>query len=157
TGYTTVSPVAMIFGAARPLVDAVQEMTYVAEPVRDGFLDQWGDARSLDPYLLVRHALTLFPRRRMGDTPRLFADESRLSLTEVSICAGDGSSWAPELRVRQMLLDLALDSRALGLARTRARYYFPVGRPAWASSLLGVAPWAPEEGAKAVRRVRAML
>ena len=29
TGYTTVSPVAMIFGAARPLVDAVEEMTYL--------------------------------------------------------------------------------------------------------------------------------
>lgn len=157
TGYTTVSPVAMIFGAARPLVDAVQEMTYVAEPVREGFLDQWGDARSLDPYLLVRHAMTLYPRRRIGDAPRLFDDESRLSRTEVFICAGDGSSWAPELRVRQMLLDLALDSRALGLARVRARYFFPAGRPAWASSLLAAAPWAPAEGAKAVRRIRASL
>jgi hypothetical protein len=160
TGYTTVSPVAMIFGAARPLVDAIQEMTYLPEAVRTGFLEQWGDVRTVDPYLFVRHVLTLpAPRRRYaGAFSRLFDDDAlRLTSDESTICAAEEASWAPELRVRQMLLDLALDSRALGIARMRARYYPPAGRPAWVNGILGIAPWAPSQGVEAVRRIRATV
>jgi hypothetical protein len=160
TGYTTVSPVAMILGAARPLVDAIEEMTYLPEAVREGFLEQWSDVRTVDPFLFVRHVLTLpAPRRRYGATmSRLFGDDA-LGITSggTTLCAAHGASWAPELRVRQMLLDLALDSRALGIARTRARYYPQNARPAWVNSVLGTAPWAAAEGEDAVRRIRALV
>lgn len=160
TGYTTVAPVAMIFGAARPLVDAIQEMTYLPAAVREGFLEQWGDPRTVEPYLLVRHALTLSPPRRRGmsGSSRLLDDNAlRFAAREAALCATDAASWAPELRTRQMLLDLALDARALGIARLRARYYPEPGRPAWANSVLGFAPWSPRQGEDAVRRIRASL
>lgn len=159
TGYTTVSPVAMIFGAARPLVDAVEEMTYLPTDVRDGFLDQWADARSVDPYLLVRHALTLVPQRRRLTAPTgFFADES-LDMTkeDVAICAADGAQLPPELRAREALLDLALDARALGIARMRARWFPMSRRPAWASSVLEEAPWSAAPGEQVVQRIRAAL
>ena len=159
TGNTTVSPVAMIFGAARPLLDAIQEMTYVPESIRQDFLEQWGDARTVEPYLLVRHALTVsVPRRRYGRAARLL-DDGALGLTasEAVLCENTESSWAPELKVRQMLLDLALDSRALGIARLRAMYYPDDSRPAWAKSVLGLSPWAPKVGDDAVNRIRDLL
>jgi len=159
TGNTTVSPVAMIFGAARPLLDAIQEMTYVPESVRQDFLQQWGDPRTVEPYLLVRHALTVsVPRRRYGRAARLLDDGAlRLTASEAALCENAESSWAPELKVRQMLLDLALDSRALGIARLRAMYYPDDSRPAWAKSVLGRSPWAPKIGDDAVRRIRDLL
>jgi hypothetical protein len=159
TGYTTVSPVAMIFGAARPLVDAVEEMTYLPASVRDGFLDQWADARSVDPYLLVRHALTLSPGRRRVMSTSGFFDDDPLSLTseDVGLCAAGDAQLAPELRAREALLDLALDARALGIARMRARWIPPAQRPGWANSVLEQAPWSPAPGEQAIRRVRAAL
>jgi len=158
TGYTTVAPVGMILGAARPLVDAVEEMTYLPESIREEFLDQWGDARSVDPYLLVKHVLTMpLPRRRIALSPSRFEDDP-LSLTarSTSLCA-DAGALAPELRERQVLLDLALDARALGIARMRARWFSADSRPAWASSVLDVAPWSAQPGDLAVRRIRAFL
>jgi hypothetical protein len=158
TGYTTVSPVAMIFGAARPLVDAVEEMTYLPESVREGFLSQWADARAVDPYILVRHVLSMpLQRRRIVLSPSPF-DDDPLSLTSGRpvICAVHGD-LPPELTARQRLLDLALDARALGMARMRARWFTPDGRPAWASSVLGVAPWSAAPGELAVHRIRAFL
>jgi hypothetical protein len=159
TGYTTVSPVAMIFGAARPLVDAVQEMTYLAEPVREGFLERWGDARAIDPYLIVRRVLEApLARRRLSGPQRLFLDaEPKLSTGQAHLCSASGPPWAPELRLRQELLDLTLDVRARGVARMRARYYPDATRPGWARSILGNAPWAPDEGEAMVRRIRASL
>src|SRR5437868_2074251 len=141
-----------------PLAAAVQEMTYLPESVRDGFLAQWADARSVDPYLLVRHVLSMpLSRRRIALTPSLF-DDDPISLTnpEAAICA-DHAGLAPELRARQSLLDLALDARALGLARIRAGWFSLETRPAWASSILGAAPWSPVTGQLAVRRIRAAL
>jgi len=159
TGYTTVSPVSMIFGAARPLVDAVEEMTYLPEPVREDFLARWADARAVDPYLLVRHVLSMPLQRRrvMLGGPSPF-DDDPLSLTtkSTSTCV-ERDDLPAELRARQDLLDLALDSRALGLARMRARWFSPDSRPAWANSVLGTAPFSPVPGELAVRRVRAFL
>jgi hypothetical protein len=158
TGYTTVSPVAMIFGAARPLVDAVEEMTYLPETVREGFLAQWADGRAVDPYILVRHVLSLpLQRRRIVLSPSPF-DDDPLSLTSGGsvACAAHGDLPA-DLKARQRLLDLALDARALGMARMRARWFTTSGRPAWASSVLEVAPWSPASGDLAVDRIRAFL
>jgi len=158
TGYTTVSPVAMIFGAARPLVDAVEEMTYLPESVREGFLEQWADARSVDPYLLVRHVLSLpFQRRRILLSPSPF-DDDPLSLTSATsaTCAERGDATSDQ-RARQTLLDLSLDARALGMARMRARWFSADARPAWASSILGIAPFSPAAGQQVVRRIRAVL
>lgn len=158
TGYTTVSPVSMIFGAARPLVDAVEEMTYLPESVREGFLGQWADARSVDPYLLVRHLLSMpLQRRRIVLSPSPFDDDA-LGLTSggALTCTARGSS-DPELHGRQALIDLALDVRALGMARMRARWFAPENRPPWASSVLRVAPWSPVTGALAVQRIRGFL
>jgi hypothetical protein len=158
TGYTTVSPVSMIFGAARPLVDAVEEMTSLSEPVRDGFLAQWSDPRAVDPYLLVRHVLSLpLQRRRIVLSPSPL-DDDPLSLTSkgVATCADQGD-LPPELRARQALIDLALDARALGMARMRAHWFDRDSRPAWAASVLRVAPWSPVAGESAVRRIRSFL
>jgi hypothetical protein len=158
TGYTTVSPVAMIFGAARPLVAAVEEMTYLPEAVREGFLAQWADARAVDPYILVRHVLSVpLQRRRIVLSPSPL-DDDPLSLTSGRPvpCAAHGD-LPPELKARQRLLDLALDARALGMSRMRARWFAAEGRPAWASSVLGVAPWSPAPGELAVHRLRAFL
>ena len=158
TGYTTVSPVAMIFGAARPLVDAVEEMTYLPESVREGFLAQWADVRSVDPYLLTRHVLSLqFQRRRIVLSPSAF-DDDPLSLTSsTSATCGEHGDISGEQRARQALLDLSLDARALGMARMRAHWFPPEARPAWANSILGVAPWSPAAGQEAVRRIRSVL
>src|SRR6185312_6265297 len=68
-----------------------------------------------------------------------------------------GAQLAPELRAREQLLDLALDARALGIARMRARWYPESQRPAWAHSVLEEAPWSATPGAEAVRRIRAAL
>src|SRR3954468_812260 len=158
TGYTTVSPVSMIFGAARPLVDAIEEMTYLSEPVRDGFLAQWSDPRAVDPYLLVRHVLSLpLQRRRIVVSPSPL-DDDPLSLTSngVATCAEHGD-LPPELRARQGLIDLALDARALGMARMRAHWFDRDSRPGWANSVLGAAPWSTVPGDLAVRRIRAFL
>jgi hypothetical protein len=148
----------MILGAARPLVDAVEEMTYLPESIREEFLDQWGDARSVDPYLLVKHVLTMpLPRRRIALNPSQFDDDPlRLTAQSTSLCA-DAGSLAPELRARQSLLDLALDARALGIARMRARWFNADSRPAWANSVLEAAPWSAQPGELAVHRIRAFL
>lgn len=158
TGYTTVSPVSMIFGAARPLVDAVEEMTYLPEPVREDFLARWADARAVDPYLLVRHVLSMpLQRRRVVLGPSPFDDDPLSLATKSTSTCVERDDLAPELQARQELLDLALDSRALGLARMRARWFASDSRPAWASSVLGAAPWSPVPGDLAVRRIRAFL
>jgi hypothetical protein len=158
TGYTTVAPVGMILGAARPLVDAVEEMTYLPESIRESFLSQWADARSVDPYLLVKHVLTMpLPRRRISLAPSRF-DDDPLSLTSKSTAlCGDRSALTSEVRARQELLDRALDARAFGIARMRARWFAVDSRPAWASSLLQAAPWSTVPGELAVRRIRALL
>ena len=158
TGYTTVSPVSMIFGAARPLVDAVEEMTYLPEGVREDFLGRWADARAVDPYLLVRHVLSMpLQRRRIVLGPSPFDDDPLSLTTKSTATCVERDDLSPELRARQQMLDLALDSRGLGLARMRARWFSVDGRPAWASSVLGAAPWSPAPGDLAVRRVRAFL
>src|SRR5689334_25114145 len=108
-------------------------MTYLPEPVRDDFLARWADARAVDPYLLVRHVLSMpLQRRRIVLGPSPF-DDDPLSLTtkSTSTCVGR-DALAPELRARQDLLDLALDSRALGIARMRARWFATDNRPIWA-------------------------
>ncbi|HKO15549.1 MAG TPA: hypothetical protein VJU87_04880 [Gemmatimonadaceae bacterium] len=158
TGYTTVSPVAMIAGAARPLVDAVQEMTYLPERVRDEFLAQWADPASIDPYLIVRHVLGApFARVRVSHGSGFFPDpEMLLAAGDASLCSVESPS-SPQLRMRQMLLDMALDARARGIARARARYYGEAWRPAWARSVLQSPPWSAEPGEQMVRRIRAVL
>ena len=187
TGYTTVSPVAMIFGAARPgtcdcsvLKDRGgcgrvagwqrrlknDERALMEDPERPvckgkkNGLDvvRFTDARSVDPFLLVRHILSVpLARRRITLNPSLF-DDDPLSLTSKgpAMCADHGAQ-PPELRARQLLLDMALDARALGIVRMRARWFAADGRPGWANSILGVAPWSPAVGELLVWRVRANL
>jgi hypothetical protein len=157
-GYTNVSPVAMLFGAARPLVDAVEEMTYLPESVREGFLSQWADARTVDPYLLVRHVLSLpMQRRRIVLNPSPFDDDPLGLTSRTSATCVERGDLDVDLRARQAILDLALDARALGMARMRAHWYPSDIRPAWARSVLGVAPWSPVPGQQVVRRIRALL
>jgi hypothetical protein len=88
-----------------------------------------------------------------------FFDDDPLSLTseDVSLCAAGDAQLAPELRAREALLDLALDARALGIARMRARWIPAAQRPGWANSVLEQAPWSPAPGEQAIRRVRAAL
>jgi hypothetical protein len=52
---------------------------------------------------------------------------------------------------------MAIDARARGVAARRARYRPPAARPDWANSVLGVAPWSPDEGERLVDRLRAAI
>jgi hypothetical protein len=161
TGYTTVSPATMLSGAARPLVNAVQEMTYLSEPVRERFLAEWADARTIDPFLLVRHVLRVpLARARLAPMQRFFGDDDALFATgEAALCSpvSRGDSDVPELRWRQAMLDLALDARARGIARLRARYFADESRPSWARSVIGIPPSSPQEGERVIRRIRNAL
>jgi hypothetical protein len=96
-------------------------------------------------------------RRRITLNPGPF-DDDPLSLTSAgsSTCV-DGGDLGPDLRARQALLGLALDARALGMARMRAHWYSTDSRPAWASSVLRAAPWSPSAGDLAVRRIHSFL
>jgi len=61
------------------------------------------------------------------------------------------------MAARRRVVELALDARALGVVRRWATWYMPAARPAWANSVLGLAPYSPELGVSVARRVRSAL
>ena len=52
---------------------------------------------------------------------------------------------------------LAIDARARGVAMRRARYRSPAARPSWASSVLGLPPFAADEGERVVDGLRSAI
>ena len=160
TGYTPASARDLASGAGIALMDALAQMTYVGDDEREKFLAEWADPLALDPFLLARRVLaTRLPRRTSSAS--LFApDEIPFAhdLGTVTSCAAERDrSWSPEVRARKQLFDLALDARANGIVRRWASWYAESSRPAWAQSVMHVAPVSSELGDRVVRRVRNAL
>jgi hypothetical protein len=152
-GYAAGAPTAFGTAGVHSLTSAIEAMTYVPDSVRTAFESQWSDLRVIDPVLLVRRTLETPVWTRPAFASRAPA-AVQLPALHPELCAGDDS---PAARVRESLLITAIDARAQGSAARRARYRYPANRPDWASSLLGAAPWAPDEGARVVDALRAAI
>lgn len=158
TGYTPASPRELLGGPGVALVDALAQMTFVPDDARGAFLDTWSDQGVIDPFLLARTvAEARLPRRAVARSVA-FRDDAALAVvgSEPPSCESVRGE-APEMTARRRVLELALDARALGVVRRWAGWYMPAARPAWANSVLGVAPYSPELGASVTRRVRSAL
>lgn len=157
TGYAAGSPTAVGAVGTRALTSALEQMTYLPDSIRDGFIEQWADPTWTDPVLLVRRVLeTPVSWRGVWRQPAL------LRLVSLDAHASDElaciiGSASPEARARVRLLKLAIDARARGAAFRRARARPVSERPAWAHSLLGTPLWSPAEGERVVGVLRANL
>jgi hypothetical protein len=157
TGYAAGSPTAVGAVGTRALTSALEQMTYLPDSIRDGFIEQWADPTSTDPVLLVRRVLeTPVSWRGVWRQPSLLSPVSLESGTSDELACIIGSD-SPEARARVRLLKLAIDSRARGAATRRARARPEAERPAWAHSLLGAPPWTPAEGDRVIGVLRANL
>lgn len=158
TGYAGASPDDITPRAARALMTAAQEMTYVPEPLRERFLAEWSDPAAMDPYLLAERVLDLHPTHARGGPGWSGRDAWMPQLSSAPlVCVTVPSRSDESVRARAELMDLALGARARGIARMRAGWYPESRRPAWARAVLGEAPWSAEEGERVVRRIRAGL
>ena len=152
-GYAAGLPTAVGAAGAQSLISAMDAMTYVPDSIRAAFRSQWSDSRIVDPSLLVRRAL---------ETPVSWRGVWRAQgplgwpaqPAEPQLCSGDASAAS---RARERLLMMAIDARARGTVERRARYRPAATRPDWANSVLGVAPWAADDGNRVVGRLRAAI
>jgi hypothetical protein len=137
--------------SAQALASVLEEMTLVGAPLREWLLAQWGPARARRPYALAWQIVaTPVPRRGEPATPgSILPSEAGPVCTPV---ARDRPA-----RARAALAALAADARARGVLRGRAQRYQDGSRPPWAESVLGHAPWSPEPGEDAVRRLSAAM
>lgn len=165
TGYATVSAREVDGRGAESLMRLLGDVAFVAAPVRNWFLEQWGPTRTLRSYALVRELLTTpAPAYFAGGSPLLLAlphmqsvlQEPASRASAAAACA-DGRGVASAERPQVALARLAADARARGLIRAEARKFSSAARPIWALSALGVAPWAPEIADQATRHVRDAL
>lgn len=170
TGYATVSAREVGGRGAESLMRLLGDIAFVAAPVKESFLEEWGPTRPLRSFALTREltapsAVSGSPREllaALGDLEHaparpvtVPAPLRRVQLTEASACAGGVLSAAD--RPQLALASLAADSRAKGIIRSVANR-LPAGeRPAWAKSALGLAPWSPELAEDASARVRDAL
>jgi hypothetical protein len=152
-GHVAVLPRDVGGWSAQALADVLEEMTLVGAPLREWLLAQWGPARVRRPYALAREVIATPARRRSGPAARV--GSGRVELPTRSLCAA--ATHDEPARARIALAQLAAESRARGMLRARAELYPENARPAWAESLLGAAPWSPEPGQDAVRRVAAVI
>ena len=165
TGYATVSASEADGRGAESLMRLLADVAFVSAPVRGWFLEQWGPTRTLRSYALVRELLaTPAPQRVTRDVPLLLAYPELESVTSAvgagqatraACLAGPGIVSAERPQVA--LVRLAADARARGLVRAAAAHTPAASRPAWAQSVLGVAPWAPGIADLATRHVRDAL
>jgi hypothetical protein len=168
-GYLTAVQDALIHGpvAGRPtavgshgvasLITALSEVAGVPDSVTRPLEAQWGggDASSLDLSLYLERVLEIplsairaaeltgvTDRRGAGFPVPMFA------------CRSDGRGVGRRVAARDRLLELAVESRAMGTATRHARWYSFDRRPAWARSLLREAPWSGAEGERLVGQLR---
>lgn len=165
TGYATVSASEADGRGAESLMRLLGDVSFVAAPVRNWFLEQWGPTRTLRSYALVRELIATPAPPDVGTDVPLFSlpevradaapPESRAAVraTAESYCE-EGRGVASVERPQVALAWLAADARARGLVRTAARELPVDARPAWALSALGVAPWSPAIAEQATRHVR---
>jgi hypothetical protein len=152
-GYAAGQPVAIGISGATSLTATIDQMTYLPDSVRDPFESQWSNAAVVDPVLLVRRVLETPVSWRAVWQSRTGAG-SLLPPVQSSVCVGDDS---PESRARERLLMLAVDARARGVASRRARFRPASMRADWANSVLGTAPWSPDEGERLIDGLRSMI
>jgi hypothetical protein len=138
---------------ATSLTATLDQMTYLPDSVRDPFESQWSDVNVVDPVLLVRRVLETPVSWRAVWQARSGVG-SLLPPVQSSVCIDADS---PETRARERLLMLAVDARARGVAARRARFRPASMRAEWANSVLGAAPWNPEEGEQLIDGLRAGL
>lgn len=157
TGYAAGQPSAVGVIGTASLVSALEQMTYVPDSIRGGYVAQWADASSVDPVLLVRRVLdtpvswrVTWPTRTALSPPVLAANEQ-----QTPACVAHADS--PEGRARARLLNLAVDARARGIAERRAHYRLSHGDATWAHSVLREPPWSPDEGDRLVHVLRGEL
>jgi hypothetical protein len=152
-GYAAGQPVAIGVSGATSLTATLDQMTYLPDSVRDPFESQWSDVNVVDPVLLVRRVLETPVSWRAVWQARSGVG-SLLPPVQSSVCIDADS---PETRARERLLMLAVDARARGVAARRARFRPASMRAEWANSVLGAAPWNPEEGEQLIDGLRAGL
>jgi hypothetical protein len=152
-GYAAGQPVAIGISGATSLTATLDQMTYLPDSVRDPFESQWSNAGVVDPVLLVRRVLETPVSWRAAWQWRAGAG-SLLPSAESSVCVSDDS---PESRARERLLLLAVDARARGVASRRARFRPASMRADWANSVLGTAPWRPDEGERLIDGLRTVI
>jgi hypothetical protein len=158
-GYAAGAPTAVGTAGSQSLLNALETMTYIPGSLRTGFEAQWADPANVDPTLLVRRALeTPIPLHGSGQLRALrstVATASSLPPAAARICvAGDD----PEMHERANLLMLAVDARARGIVRRRARYHSSMfGTPEWAKSLLALPSLSRDDGARAIENLRASI
>jgi len=152
-GYAAGQPVAIGISGATSLTATLDQMTYLPDSVRDPFESQWSNAGVVDPVLLVRRVLETPVSWRAAWQWRAGAG-SLLPPAESSVCVSDDS---PESRARERLLLLAVDARARGVASRRARFRPASMRADWANSVLGTAPWRPDEGERLIDGLRTVI
>jgi hypothetical protein len=156
TGYVAGAPAAVGPAGTQALMTALEQMTYLPVPVRDAFISQWADPAAIDPALSLRRALeTPVQVRRFGQAGNALTAPTLALLTAGHACRGADGTAVSEARAR--LIDLAIDARARGIALRRARTMARDRRPAWAQSLLGNPPFAPEAGERTVQSLRAAI
>lgn len=168
TGYATVSASEADGRGAESLMRLLGDVAFVAAPVRDWFLEQWGPTRTLRSHALVRELVAApAPRRRTMDEapvlalPRLeslaaMMDASSRNATQEG-AACDGRGFASSERPQVALARLTADARARGMVHTAAKATPAGNRPPWASSALGVGPWSPDIADQATRHLRDAL
>jgi len=161
TGYASVLPREVGGRGGAALMDALEQMVYVSDETRDWFLEHWGATRARRPIGIVRQTLASSPRRPGSATPAFgrSAPSALVGIDEplrasIALCT-DHPAARPGTPAS--LAWLAAESRARGIVRARAAWYAQDRRPAWASAVLGLAPWSPELAQDAVRHVRAQL
>jgi hypothetical protein len=152
-GHVAVLPRDVGGWSAHALADVLEEMTLVGAPLREWLLAQWGPARVRRPYALAREVIATPVLRRAEATAPMVG--GRLGPQTLTFCAFPTPD--DPARARAALARLAAESRARGALRTRAQHYSESSRPAWAESLLGSGPWAPQLGEEAVRRVAVVI
>ena len=158
-GYAAGAPTAVGTAGSQSLLNALETMTYLPDSVVAGFEAQWADPANVDPTLLVRRALeTPIPFRSNGQLHALrstVAAAASLPPAAARICV---ASDDPEMHERANLLMLAVDARARGIARRRARYRpSMLGNSEWANSVLARPPWSREDGERLIESLRASI
>ncbi|HVX41164.1 MAG TPA: hypothetical protein VHB25_16475 [Gemmatimonadaceae bacterium] len=155
-GYAAGSPTIAGRRAGTALLSALDEMTLIPDSSRSAFEHTWADAADIDPAMLVRRVLdTPVPWRAVTAATAAGAEDDAASwdggALPAAVCTPNDDG---DMRARRALIAMAVEARARGIAKHWARRRLARAPAEWASSLLGVPPWAPGDGAPVVAELR---
>jgi len=148
-GYAAGPPAAVGTVGVTSLLDAIEQMTYISDTARAGFEATWANPETLDPTILVRRVLETPVAWRFA-----WARPGRAVLpapAQPTFCSLGNSD---EAKARRHLISLAVDARAQGALRRRAKFYPSSMRYDWVNSVTGAAPWSTELGDVLARSLR---